>query len=213
VLFALVLQGLDFLPRREFLGVIIDRAEGGSLEAKRRFMLQVEQADIEFQPRFGFRVGVQNHQSKTVRPDARIATDDIFVVVEAKRPREGRFKPEQLAREYVTTVREANPKLPLLLLLVDEGPEVRVENTSGKTHIRQDIQDKLPNVLTKVESPADLDELLRIVDDVVAWTTWDVVTEVLREQLNTFDQSSPMYGTVKRLVGFTTDVIERHMKR
>jgi hypothetical protein len=114
VLVALVLQGLDFLPRREFLGVIIDRAEGGSLEAKRRFMLQVEQADIEFQPRFGFRVGVQNHQSKTVRPDARIATDDIFVVVEAKRPREGRFKPEQLAREYVTTVREANPKLPLL---------------------------------------------------------------------------------------------------
>ena len=180
--------------------MIIDRAEGGSLEAKRRFILQVEQADIEFQPRFGFRVGVQNHQSKTVRPDARIATDDTFVVVEAKRAREGRFKHEQLAREYVTTVREAHQRHPLLVLLVDEGPEVKVENTSGKTNIIQDIRDKLPAVLKKVESPADLDELLRIVDDVVAWTTWDVVAEVLREQLNTFDQCSPMYGTVKQLV-------------
>lgn len=118
-----------------------------------------------------------------------------------------------MAREYVTTVREAGPKYPLLVLLVDEGPEVRVENTSGKIHIKQDIRGKLPNVLTKVESSASLDELLRIVDDVVTWTTWDAVAAVLTEQLQAVDQSGPMYGSVKRLVGFTIDVIERHMKR
>ena len=153
VLFALVLQGLDFLPRREFLGAVIDRAEGGGPETKRLFMQQVEQAKIEFLPSFDFRVGEQHDHTKTVRPDARITTDDTFVVVEAKRARGGRFKHEQLAREYVTTVREAHQKHPLLVLLVDGGPEVKVEDTPGKTHIKQDIQEKLPDVLKKIDSP------------------------------------------------------------
>lgn len=213
VVSALVLQGLDFLPRSEFLGAIVANAVGGSSDAKYLFRSQAEKASILFQPNFGFRVNKHNHHRETVTPDALIETDDVFLVVEAKRAKQSQFKEEQLARQYVTTIREAKQKdkKPLLVLMIGQGPEVKVEKATGKRHFKQDIREKLPAVLQKVDSAYDQDTISEMIDDIVAWTTWADVLRTVENQLDMFDKTASGYGTIERLANFTMDVIQRHL--
>jgi len=212
VLSALVLLGLDFLPRREFLGAVLSQLDGGRQEAKAQLVEQIEQAQISFQPKFDFRIDGSNDPTKTVKPDGLIQTPGAFVVIEAKRIRGGLFGQEQLAREFVTTIREAKNKHPLLVLLLGQGPDVKIENAQGKKHIKQDIIEKLPIVLQKVDSPYDQAALESMIDDVVAWTTWDTVAQIVKQQEEAFDITDRACPTVKRLAEFTIDVIERHKK-
>lgn len=106
VLTAEVLVGLDFLPRQEFLGRIIQSAHGAD-EARSKLAAEAEELQIHSLPG-DLRLGPDKHKGRLyAQPDAIFETPSTYTLVEAKRRRYGSFQPEQLARENVAALSNA----------------------------------------------------------------------------------------------------------
>jgi len=214
VLTAEVLQGLDFLPREHFFGAVVRAFHGNFPAARARLLDQIEQATFRFLPGpIPFRPSAPAGHSYTVNPDGLIQTPDVFVFVEAKRIRHGPFKTEQLAREFVVTVREARPRLPLLLLILGHAPPVKVAGL-GSLSIEAAITSQLKPVLSKLDSALPSGELLALLPESVVWITWQNIADILRAQLSEFTSASlaspTVCAAVERITGSVIRAIESH---
>lgn len=167
VLTTQVLQLLDYLPRPVFLADVFRRAHGADAVREavaaqaEELRLTVLPDELSLPPR---RVVVQ--------PDAIAETDRVYVLVEAKRIRSSSFQPEQLGREYLGLVRQAEQRRPLLLLILGEEPPVFVQG-HGRMSISEAVEDQLRRVASNVDySRGDVEELGGRIGERVAWTTW-----------------------------------------
>jgi len=139
-----VFQALDFLPRSAFLGSIL-RAAVGDRAVLGAVAEAVEELRFRFLPGnfyLGYG-GARDRKPLWVQPDGVFESDHVFCLVEAKRIRSSSFQAEQLAREYITTIREAKDRRALMLLVLADDPPVAVSR-HGKLAIRDAIEKFLP---------------------------------------------------------------------
>jgi len=212
VLTAEALQGLDFLPRSAFLGAVIKAAQGASA-ARYQLVEDAEHAEFTLLPGDKYlETSTGSSQRRiTVQPDGLIDSPRCFTVVEAKRIRRGSFQPEQLAREFVLTIRGTEGKTPLLLLILGAEPPVPVQR-QGRMSIEQAIGAHIESVLQRIGWHEYTKEaLLNKVPNVVAWITWQKLSTVIESQLATLCPVEPsIRASITRLANSVTSSIARH---
>jgi len=206
-----VFQALDFLPRTGFLGRVIQSAEGAA-ETRRIMASQIEDAVIELL------LGdillsrkCVGSEPLCIQPDGIIQTPDVYCLLEAKRIRSGVFQPQQLAREYLTVLREAKGRRPLLLLVLPREPPVSVRG-HGRLSLEEAIARWITPILPQLDAEfPSAEELVKGIDSAVAWVTWSTVSECVAaglEDLNCPDAS--ISGSISRLVQSVRQAIEWH---
>lgn len=212
VLTAEALQGLDFLPRRAFLGAVLEKATGASV-ARNRLISEVEEAILKLLP--GDQPLVQGEGDRTpqlkVQPDALIQSPSTYVVLEAKRIRSSSFQPEQLAREFVLALQNSAERLPMLFLVLGSDPPVRVAR-HGSQSIKSAIELYIDSVLSRATGHnICVEEALSRVDEVVCWITWQQISDTLVTQLAAEQfGSQSVHASVSRLVTSVTNSISWH---
>lgn len=212
VLTAETLQGLDFLPRKSFLGNILAAAHGA--DAARGSLI----SDIE-EARFTLLPGNQplassgdRHQTQLcVQPDGIIESPSTYTILEAKRIRSSSFQPEQLAREYVLALRDAGSRIPILLLIIGSAPPIRVAK-HGKLSLQEAISLYLESVLARAENHCLTPEhARRVVGDVVCWITWHEIAETVQAQREAFRTTDlSLQGCIDRLAASVTGAVAWH---
>lgn len=212
VLTAEVVTALDFLPRRAFLGAVLDNAHGA--EATRRLLSQeVEEAKLSFLPdELVLNADQKSRRDRLiVQPDVSVETPSCYAVVEAKRIRRSSFQPQQLAREYLAVTREAGARAPLLLVVLGAAPPVPIAG-EGRMEIQNAIARHLPVVhgLSRAH-PLSLDESAARIDEVCAWTTWNELADVVLEQQGRLAVADPsVAAAIGRLVTSIVRSVARH---
>ena len=212
ILTAEVLQGLDFLPRRAFMGAVLSSARGADA-ARAQMISEIEDARFRLLPGSQYLAGSgDDHDGKLgVQPDGLIESPSAFLVLEAKSKRSSSFQPEQLAREYVLALRDSGQRTPLLLLVLASGPPVKVED-HGKLSLSEAISLYLERVLDRAKGHSiTTKEALSRVEEVVCWITWQeisVTVELQREALQCPDPS--VAATIERLAGSVIRAIAWH---
>lgn len=212
VLTAEALQGLDFLPRKAFLGAIIAKATGASV-ARNRLISEVEEATLTLLP--GDQHLIHGEDDRTsqlkVQPDALIQSPSTYAVLEAKRIRRSSFQPEQLAREFVLALRNSAERLPMLFLVLGSDPPVRVSR-HGSQSIKGAIELYIDSVLSRATGHnICVEEAMSRVDEVVCWITWKQISDTIAAQLDAeqFGNQS-VHASVSRLVTSVTRAISWH---
>ena len=211
VLTAEVFTALDFLPRAAFLGAVIATAQGAD-RARDQVVSDIEEAvltvlpdEVHLPPD-----GQASGNPLVVQPDAIMTTAMTYVLVEAKRIRRSSFQREQLAREYVAVMQEAAARTPLLLLILGAPPPVAVEGL-GRMSIEDVILSQLTPVLARAGTQLDIGSLEGGVSQVVAWTTWHQLDEVVKAQEASLHHAdATMAGTISRLVRSISESVARH---
>lgn len=214
VLTAEVFLALDFLPRQSFWGAVIEASVGAD---KVRTLLQqeIEQADFTLYPgNFYLCPSGRPHQKElAVQPDGVIKTPSCFGLVEAKRIKRSSFQSEQLSRQFVLVMKEAlnQNQEPILWLILGEEPPVPVQG-HGRLNPRDAIELHLESVLNRTENHNfEKSLLLKQVDEVVCWTTWQTIAEVVKKQLTEITITEPSArGCVERLANSVVQSITWH---
>lgn len=212
VLTAEALQGLEFLPRRDFLGAIIAKAAGAPV-ARERLISEVEDAALTLLPGDQYLCrGQDNHASQlVVQPDALIQSPSTYVVLEAKRILSSSFQPEQLAREFVLALQNSAERIPMLLLILGYDPPVRVQKHGSKS-IREAIELRIDSVLARATGHSIcVEEAMSRVDEVVCWITWRQISDTIATQLaaQQFGNQS-VHASISRLVTSVIRAISWH---
>lgn len=208
VLTAEVLGPLSWLPRAAFLGEVLRNAHGAK-QNRLAVMHDIEEAIITLLPD-QIELGPD---PIVVQPDATITSSGTYTLVEAKRIRPSSFQAHQLPRELVSLVREAGKRSPLLLCILGGPPPVAVAG-SGRIPLEEALTAGLPELLSRVpEVEVDAAELTKRIPDLVAWTTWAEIADVIRRQAQLFHQApNGLDGTVRRLSDAVTQAIQWHGK-
>lgn len=206
VLTAEVLLPLSYLPRSDFFGEVLRSAHGAEAVCARAAE-EIEQAEITLLPDDI----VLPPNGIVVQPDATLVTPSCHVLLEAKRIRRAAFQREQLPREYLSLLRDAGPRQPLLLLVLGAPPPVTVRG-SGRLDLEDAVTRHLETVYAKTDGvSASLDELIDRLPDVIAWITWEEIREtVVRKADQHQDLDSGMAGTLQRLCDAVTTAIDWH---
>lgn len=213
VLTAEALQGLDFLPRRHFLGSVMQAVHGlgvGADAAKEKLVNEAEDAVFRLLPSQNYYLR-PSEETLNVQPDATIETSGVFVLVEAKRIKSSSFQRGQLAKEYVLAVREARHRLPLLLLVLGQEPPVRVEGR-GRLGFAEAVLQDLEAIYERTEGlQVSLDELVRGLQSCVAWITWNEVAEAVEGALRRFRcEDTSVRACVDRIAASVVEAVRRH---
>jgi hypothetical protein len=213
------LQGLDFLPRTLFLAEVIRAAHGA--DAARQILIQeIEQAEIKLLPGNHYLIPSANrHQVKLpVQPDVLMETSSCYVLGEAKRIRKSSFQPEQLSREFVLLMREAqgtqsypHQRIPLMFLILGSEPPVAIQG-HGKLDIIDGIKLYLESVLDRAENhDFTVKKLSEKIPESVTWITWQEIREVVEKQVNELKiEESSIASCIQRLANSVIRVIEWH---
>lgn len=172
VLTAEVFQALDFLPRRPFLERVITSVHGGASDTLELLQREIEEATFRLLPDALF-LGRGQLSPIKVQPDGIIESDSVYCLLEVKRLKAGSFQREQIAREVLATVKEAQSRRrsPLLLLILPEDPPVLVRGM-GRVSIRDAIGECLESLVQKTGDSQSLAcEILDKSDSLVAYLT------------------------------------------
>ncbi|PZO39038.1 MAG: hypothetical protein DCF19_15015 [Pseudanabaena frigida] len=214
VLTAEVLQALDFLPRQSFLGSVVEVSQG-AMEARKKLREEIEQAEFTLLPgNFYLIPSAKLHRnSLAVQPDGIIQTPSNFVVIEAKRIKRSSFQKEQLAREFVLVMQEAllRNRQPILWLILGSEPPISVLG-HGRLNPVDAIEIYLESVLQRTENhDFDKSVLLEKAHEVVCWTTWKAISNVVSEQFSSLSiPDASVKDCVQRLVSSIVQSIEWH---
>lgn len=199
------LTPLDYLPRDLFLGRVITAAHGAT-EARARLVSEIEDVatsvlsgDIELG-----RSGV------TVQPDALITGPSTYVLVEAKRIRRSSFQERQLAREFVAVLQEAADRTPLLLVILGSPPPVVVRGFPDRVDPATAIAGRLNTVEGREGLGLSDDELVARAPEILAWTTWSEIRDVVVQARDEMRDAGELSGTVDRLCEAVVTAIEWH---
>jgi len=214
VLTAEALQALDFLPRDHFFGALLQQCTGAD-SARQMLVQSIERATFTLLPgNFYLRPTEPTHQrALAVQPDGVICSETVYALIEAKRIKPSSFQPQQLAREYLLTVRDAKERTPLLLLLLGKEPPVSIQK-HGKQDIRSAVLLHLRDVYNSSEKiPWSFAEAAERIDEVICWTTWNSISTSVTQSLSSFDCKDPsLRATVHRLAKSTMDAVEWHRR-
>ncbi len=212
VLTAEALQGLCFLPRKQFFGSVIARAHGAE-SARQQLVSEIEDARFLLLPGNHYLIpGGDTHQTKLpVQPDGLIESPSIYGILEAKRIRSSSFQSEQLAREYVLALRDAEQRTPLMLLVLGQEPPVKVAK-HGKLSIEHAISLHLESVLSRAGGYSESAvHALAKVGDVVCWITWQEISAIVDSQFAAFECADPsVRASIARLAESVTSAIAWH---
>lgn len=210
VLSAEVLLALNFLPRKHFLGAVM-RAAHGAENARKLLVAELDEADMDFLPgdlalSTDTTAGSQRH----IQPDALMTSPSVFTLVEAKRIRTSAFQRSQLAREYVAVMTHADSRTPIIFLLGVKPPFL--VRGLGRMSIEAAVADQLASVLAEISNDLlGLEDLLRGIDDVFCWISWEEIDAVIRRQVATFRSGDDsVEASVRRLAGSINAAIEWH---
>lgn len=188
VLVAEVFHLLDLLPRDIFLGEVL-RSSQGAKAACAAAAADVESVRVEVLPGGpDLAPGGPN-----IQPDAYLHGPGSTVLVEAKRMRSSSFQVDQLAREYLTLMRDHATANRLLWLVLGSPPPVRVSG-GGRLSVRDAILRRLPAVHAQAADPPSLEALEEGVDDRCAWITWEELSAVV---LASVERLEPLPETVR----------------
>lgn len=180
VLVTEVFSLLDQLPRSTFLGAVLTSAHGAD-RAREAAVSRAEEAVVDLLPGGpDLAPGGPN-----IQPDGYLHLPDVTVLMEAKRIRQGAFQAEQLAREYLSLLRDHDTEHRLLLLVLPAPPPVLVRGM-GRLAVREAILTPLTAVHARAAAPPPLQYLVAKVDEAVAWLTWSELASVVREQAGSF---------------------------
>ncbi len=217
VLTAEVFQALDFLPREQFLGAVLEIAHGAD-DARARLIREVEAATFTIMPgNFYLAERGGGRKALWVQPDGLLRAPGVLCFLESKRIKTGSFQPEQLAREYLALLRATgrSDETPLLLLVLPKGPEVRV-STHGQPSEVMSIQEAVGRHMDDllVRTDAELgtrESLMGRLGETVAWVSWAEIRDVLRREparLGASGQS--MNRAIQRMATITLAAIKWH---
>lgn len=212
VLVAETLLALDFLPRTAFLGSVIAAATGAD-DARRAVVNEIEVAELlMLPPEVKLRPSRASYQEQlVVQPDASLSGPGTEVMIEAKRIRQGSFKEEQLAREFVALTRDARGRQPLLFLIIPSCPPVPVAKL-GRLSIEAAITARVGDVLARTEGhPMSVDELTALIPSATAWINWGTLATTVQDARDSFVSNDPsVSGTVSRLCSLVANAVQRH---
>lgn len=212
VLVTEVFQGLDFLPRSDFLGGVI-REGKGSDDVRSLLASEAEGAVLTLLPPSTWLEPADGVNAVEVQPDARIESPSVVCLVEAKRIKPGKFQPEQLARSYLAVLQEARQRRrrPLLLLVIPSEPPVPVEG-HGSMAVRDGVEHLLPTVFERLgRDPVGIGAMADAIDSTVAWVTWPQIEKVVktaRRKRRPGDTSG--LAALDRVAGAVLDAIHFH---
>lgn len=201
VLTAEVLQALDFLPRRAFLGSALRNAFGADL-ARNQVGLDVEELIFDVLPGDLVLPKLQVR----AQPDALLSSQNNFVFVEAKRIRTFAFQPEQLARELLLTAHHAADRHSLLLLILGSPPPIPV---SG--HGRLNIADAVKLGSETISQRLGQEVLMPDPMATIGYTTWTEIAEAVRsaaEAYENHDQSAVQ--AIRRVAASVAEAVMAH---
>lgn len=214
VLTAEALQALDFLPRRDFLGAVLEAARGAD-RARTQLISEIEDARITLLPGNHYLTPSGNrHQSQlSVQPDGIIKSPSTFTVIEAKRIRRSTFQAEQLAREYVLALRDSEHRAPILLLIVGSPPPFTVAK-HGKLAIPDAISLYLDAVLARAENHSLTTEHARaLIAEVVCWITWQEISQIVQNQCDAVrSNDASIQACIDRLSMTVVEAVAWHGK-
>lgn len=191
-----VFQLLDLLPRRSFLGPVLDDVQDGHGPG---LGTDAEALSVSVLPGDLATDGAEVR----VRPDVLITSGTLFVVVDAKGVRRAAFPPQQLAREVLVTRDRAEGRRAVHLLVLGSPPPVQVR---GLGPLR--VEDALAVGLDLLgDRVAD-----RSVDGVeTLWTTWDTISQRVGTSLQEFSNADPsVAASVHRMAEGLRETIDVH---
>ena len=116
------------MPRTAFFGRVLESLAPQADTAK-ILLDEIEKASIRLLPGDIYLAGSPAAPKLSVQPDAIVESANVYCFVEAKRISGGSFQPEQLAREYLAVLQEANRshRKPLLLLILSKVPPILIK--------------------------------------------------------------------------------------
>lgn len=212
VLTAEVFQSLDFLPREAFLGRIL-RSAHGARAAVEVVSREVEVSTVRLLPGDVF---LSKAGDFSVQPDVEIQSPSVYCLVEAKRLQSGSFQTEQLTREYLATIQEAQKrgKTALMLIVLPTPPPVRVKK-HGNIEIQAAIANYLEPVIDRCEHRFDpCSTLVERVGSVVAYTTWHAIAASITSGVDSFaGESISVKGSIERLAKAALTAVAWHGRR
>lgn len=154
-------------------------------------------------------------RSLCIQPDGVIESPGVYGLLEAKRIKRGAFEPEQLAREYLAVVQEAQGqgRKPLLLLVLPAAPPVAVKG-HGRVEIDKAVANFLEPVRLRCEHEfPEVEMLLRDVSSVIAYTTWPALVDAITAGLSEFSSGDASFdASVKRVATAALSAINWHGK-
>lgn len=212
VLTAETLQALDFLPRKAFLGAVLDIAHGADT-ARTKLISEIEEAKFTLLPGNQPLIpsGGRHQTQLPVQPDGIIESPNTYTILEVKRIHSSSFQPEQLSREYVLALRDAGPRTPILLLILGTAPPVKVKK-HGQLSLPEAVSRYLDSVLAKAEDHSFTPEHARsIMGDVICWITWHEIATVVQAQCDAFNTPDlSLKACIHRLASSVTAAIDWH---
>lgn len=206
VLTAEVFYPLDFLPRAPFLGKVVAGAKGADA-ARRRVVAEIEEVTVSLLP------GDVPLADSTIRvqPDPLVTSASTYTLVEAKRIRPSSFQSDQLAREFIATVQQAGERVPLLLVILGSPPPVAVDKISGRVSLEDAITWRLDQVdAWSGGAKSHPDDLATLIPEVLAWTTWGEIRDVLAANRPTYSAPEGLGRNVSRLCDAAIAAIDWH---
>jgi hypothetical protein len=208
-----VLQLLYFLPRREFLGEILNSLHTINKTAVDRLIQEIEQVEMNLFPgNYYLKAKPTSHQRGiSVQPDGILQTPSIYGLLELKRIKRGSFQRLQLAKEYYLVTRDAKDKIPLLILIIPHEPPVKVQSNR-----RVDIVDFIYKTLPEVYETADshhlsLSQLQANIANHVAWITWPEIRTIVQRLKTQYESNaSSLSNSINRICDALIKAIDFH---
>ncbi|PRZ42677.1 hypothetical protein CLV47_10421 [Antricoccus suffuscus] len=195
---------LDYLPRSEFLGGVLRGAAGADV-ARETLVDECEDASFMVLPDellLASRIKIQ--------PDARILSASCYMMVEAKGPKRSSFQPEQLAREYLALLDVTGPRRPLLLLMLGVAPPIRVQG-SGLMTIEDATGHGLRLLAERgVQTETPHEELLERLPEILSWTTWSKISDIVDDLVNHLPESSSIDRSILRVAKELAETLKWH---
>jgi len=194
-----VFQALDFLPRRDFLGRVLEGAAGASLAP---LQADIERAVVDVLP------GDLTHPDLGIRaqPDVLIDSPGAFVFVEAKRLRRSSFQPNQLAKELLLAAEHGRGRCPVLLLVLDAPPPVTVQG-----HGSMSVEDAVGLGRELISAQHGRPVATPNPSDLVAWTTWSDIGSQVAEAMQAYDNpDQSTVNAVARVAATIADALSAH---
>lgn len=195
-----VFQALDLLPRHHFLAPVLRGLQGGSPGQSSTMAEEAEALTVSTLP------GdlTTNCGRVRVQPDALLASDKLYVLVEAKAPAtRAAFAPHQLAKEIVTTRDNAAGRCAILLLVLGTPPPLLVRG-HGRLSLNDAIELGAPALTAARVDPSPGNTSVR-------WTTWRHIAAQVQAAAQRFTNPDPSVLTaVTRAVHQLTDAVSVH---
>jgi len=207
-----VLQILYFLPRQHFLGEIIQALHIDNDAIKTTLYDEIEDTQFDLFPGDHYIFDdLLMSKNINVQPDAFLSSESVHALLELKRIKRGSFQKQQLGREFYLLSKQAKSKQPLLILIISQEPPILVSG-EGRVNPTDSIKRTLTELFEHTTNHhLSLDEVIKQVDQSVAWITWNEIEDIIKRQMINYESENiSEMKSIDRLCKALLGAIERH---